>query len=304
MTFPFPTDPALLAVAQGYVMQELIADRVMPRVVTPKKEFKYFRATKAQRMTVPATLVGRKSRPTEVDFSLTETSGSVTDYGLDSGVPQDDIDNAYAGFNPLNNAAAGLTELILLDREVRVAGIFNTATNFGTSETLSGPKQFTDANSNPIAVINAALDGTLHRPNVMVLGTVAWTALKQHPEIVKATQRNSGDAGNASKQAVAELFELDEVIVGTSYINSAARGKNATYDRVWGANIALIKRNPQARLDNGSAFAITAQYRQRLAGAMQDQHIGLRGGQRVRVGESVAELVIDPFAGHLIKDVA
>lgn len=305
MTFPFPTDPALLAVTQGYVMQELIADRIMPRVATPKKEFKYLKLTTSQRLTLPETQVGRKSRPTEVDFSAAEKTASCFDYALDSGVPQDDIDNAYSNYHPLNNAVAGLTELIMLDREKRVAQMMSDGSNFAKSETFTkASDKFSSVDSDPVTKINAALDSTLHRPNTMVLSAGAWTALKNHPHVVKATHRNSGDVGNASRQAVAELFELKEVLVGSAYINTAHRGQTAQYGRVWGSHLALIYLNPNARLDSASSFAITAQYRERLAGAQADQHIGMRGGQRVRVGESVVELIIDPQAGYLFKDVA
>ena len=39
-----------------------------------------------------------------------------------------------------------------------------------------------------------------------------------------------------------------------------------------------------------------------IAGAMADSKIGLRGGQRVRVGETVREKIIAPELGYFIQD--
>ena len=47
------------------------------------------------------------------------------------------MDNAPANYNPRTHAAESITDLVLLGREVRVAELFNTASNFGKSESLS-----------------------------------------------------------------------------------------------------------------------------------------------------------------------
>lgn len=44
-------------------------------------------------------------------------------------------------------------------------------------------------------------------------------------------------------------------------------------------------------------FGFTAEYGTRIAGAEYDSRIGLRGGRRVRVGESVKEIVCAPELG-------
>ena len=44
------------------------------------------------------------------------------------------------------------------------------------------------------------------------------------------------------------------------------------------------------------------QYKTRVVGTINDPNIGLRGGRRVRVGESVKELITAPMAAYLIED--
>lgn len=306
-TAPFPIDPVLTGIVIAYRNPGYIADFVLPRFqpVLTKKEFKYHLFTKAEHFTVPNTAVGRRGQPSEVEFSATEQTGAVLDYGLDDPIPQDDINNQPDGWDIEDDAAASLADLIALDREQRAATLLFTAGNYptGNKDTCEGAEQWSHADSEPVEAINAALDVPLLRPNTMVIGQGAWTTLSTHPHIIKAVQGNSGDRGIASRQQVAQLFELDSVQVGRSFANSAKKGQTASYARVWGKHCALLHLDPQARGDGRRAtFGGTFQYGDRVAGSIPDSKIGLRGGQRVRVGESVKELILASDLGYLFTD--
>jgi hypothetical protein len=75
----------------------------------------------------------------------------------------------------------------------------------------------------------------------MVIGRQAWTKLRSHPHIVNACRGNSTGRGNVTRQEVADLFELAEVVVGDSVPDSRdsprlgdrrRRGVSATDGRV------------------------------------------------------------------------
>ncbi len=302
---PFPTDPVLIAIAVAYTNRALIADMVLPRVGVGLKEFKYFEYDLAEGFTVPDTRVGRKGKPNEVEFSAEEKTGSCEDYGLDDPVPQDDIDQAPANYDPLAHATEYTTNLIQLDREVRAANlVFNPNTYAATHrQTLVGTSQFNDfTNSDPIGVISDALDVPVMRPNIMTIGQTVWSKLSRHPHIVKAAHGNSGDKGRARREDVAELFELDDIYVGQARVNNAKKGQTPSLQRCWGNHISLSYRDMTANTERGLTFGLTAQYNTWMAGSMFDPHIGLRGGQRVRVGESVDELVLANDLGYFIEN--
>ncbi len=309
---PFIVQPALTQIAIAYrnPAVSLIADAVLPRVIVGSSTFKYTIFGKPERFTIPSTLVGRKGRPNQVDFSATETESSTRDYGLDDPVPQEDIDNAKnnPAIDPLGAATEGTTDLILLDREVRVANLVFSAATYptGNKTTLSGTSQWSDYdNSDPVQDIIDALDSCMIRPNVLVLGPRTWTILRAHPKIIAAVYPLGGNAatgGMATRQAVADLFELEEILVGASFFNTAKKGQAASYDRVWGKHAALIHRNRQANTNRGVTFGFTAQFGGRIAGTIQDPNIGLKGGTVVRVGEQVRELVVAPDAGFFFEN--
>jgi hypothetical protein len=305
MPFPFPTDPVLVAISLAYKNPRLIADQIAPRIPVGKKEYKFLKYPKGQMFTVPDTKVGRRGQPNKVNFDAQEEIGACEDYGLDDAVPQDDIDNAPENYNPVEHATEGLRNLILLDREVRVATKVQDPDNFASTNKvqLSGTDRWNDtANSDPIGDITAGIDACIMRPNKAVIGQAAWSKLRQHPDILKAVNKTAGDTGLASREAVAELFELEELIVGEGWVNSAKPGQAVNLQRVWGKNMVLFYQDPTANTQRGMTFMLTPQFGSVVAGQEPDKNIGLRGGVVVRNGETVDEKIIANDLGYLIED--
>jgi len=302
---PFPIQPDLTAVAIGYRNKTLISDGVLPRIPVSKQEFKYLKHDMSEGFTIPDTKVGRKSAPNQISFSATEVTESTRDYGLEDPIPQADINNAPHNYDPIARSTEGLTDLILLDREKRVADLVQNYDNYATSSkvTLSGTDQFSDfVNSDPIEVIMNALDSMIMRGNIAVMGQEVFSMLCRHPKLCKAIHGNSGDVGIVNAKAIADLFNLEAFFVGAAFVNIAKKGQTATLARVWGKHFELIYRNQLADNRSGVTFGFTAQWGSRIAGANPDKNIGLRGGQILRVGESVKEVICANDLGYMIKD--
>lgn len=302
---PFPTDPRLTGIAIAYRNAELIADRILPRVPVGKKEFRWLKFDRAERMTVPETLVGRKSLPNEVDFTGQEEAGMVHDRGLDDVVPNDDISEAPEGYDPRGEAVEGLTDLILLDREIRVASKVMDAANYPAASkvTLAGTDQFSHLSAKPLQLITGYLDTLFVRPNVIVMPVPIWNALRSHPNVVSAISVSGTSNGMITRQQLAQLLEVEEIIVGQGWKNSAKPGQAATIVRVWGGDSMLaFYRNPQATPRRGVTFGYTAQFGTRISGQIPEPKMGLRGSVRFRVGESVNEMIVCNDLAFLFQD--
>lgn len=304
---PFVVTPALCAVAVAYTNGAMIADGVLPRVPVAAQNFKYNKFPMGEFFSPPETKVGRKGQPNQVEFSATETPDSTEDHGLDDPIPESDSMNAAAmpGMpDPKLRAAQGLTELIVLKREVRAASLVFNAANYSAAnkQTLVGTDQWSDyANSNPQADLLEAQDSMIMKGNVGVMGRAVWTVLRQHPKLCKAIFGNNTDAGIISRRQFADHFELDELYVGEGWVNTAKKGQAPAMVRVWGKSAAILHRNMNADTEFGITFGFTAQFGPRVAGEIVDPDIGIRGGVRVRVGESVKELVTAPDLGYLFS---
>lgn len=306
---PFPVTPELTAVSLAYRNRMLIADEVLPRVPVSAQNFKYLSYPKGTFFTIPETKVGRKGRPNTVEFGATEVDGSTQDHALDDEVPQADIINAAAqpGMpDPQMRAVEGLTELIALAREKRASELIFAAANYaaGNKVQLAGNHQWnlTHDDANPLEDITTGLDAMVMRANIMVMGQAVSTKLRMNKYIVKAYNGTLGDSGMVPLAFLKDLFELEDIYVGQGFVNTARKGQAANLVRVWGKHCALLHRNKNADTRGGTTFGFTAQWGTRIAGSQTDPNIGMRGGQRVRVGESVKELMIANDLGYLIED--
>lgn len=302
MNRPYPSDPRLTGIAIAFKNRALIADSVMPRTQVGKTSFKWLEYGFAEGVTLPITIVGRKGRPTEVEFTATEKDGGTEDHALDDVIPLDDVTDAPAGsgIDPIGQATENLTNLIALSREVRVAAKVQNSANFTHFDTLSGTDQFDDAASDPGALILDAIGTPLVRPNIAVTNLAVYNVLRRHPKIVSALNGSGSTNGMVSRQQLAEYLELDEILVGEGWINTAAPGQTPTYTRVWGNNFALIRRAPIVTVRGEPSWGFTAQFGDKVAKQIPEPKLGLRGATRVRVGESVGEIVQSTEAGYLL----
>lgn len=312
---PFVVDPALTAIAIGYRNEAytLIADQVLPRVTVGGEKFKWTKFNAGERLTVPNTRVGRTGAPNRVEFSGTEVDDSVDDYGLDVPIPNSDITEAarlraqgHSLYDPEAEAVEGLADLMLLDREVRIAGIVHNAATYaaGRKVTLSGTSQLSDyTNSTPIPVLKTAIEGTLGpRPNTVVMGFSVWSKLSSHPHIVNAIRGNLTNQGIVTREEFARLFEIKNLLVGESFVNTARKGQTEVLSRVWGKHIAVLHLNPMASRQRSLTFGFTAQYGSKVSGRIEDEDIGLQGGTRIRNGERIKELIVAQDCGYFIEN--
>lgn len=206
--------------------------------------------------------------------------------------------------NPLDVAVNLTTKLIGLDREVRVAArVFNSA-NFGANTvTLSGTGQWSDfVNSNPLNAILTALDVPIYRPNVVVLGQATFTQLRQHPRVIQAVFGTAQTGGAVTRDQLAMVLEVQKVVVGAGFVNTARKGQAVNNQRVWGKHAALLYVDSEAALTSQPCWGFTAQWGDKVAGDMSEPKMGIRGSQRVRVAESVKEVICAPTLGYYFQN--
>lgn len=312
MKFPFVPAPQYTAIALAYRNRQMIADEVLPRTPVLAREFKYDLHTKADTFQVPSTLVGRKGSPNEVEFSATEVDSSVKDYGLDDVVPREDIEAAASkpGLDPLGRATEGVTNLIALDREIRAADLVFAAATYpvGNKVQLSGNDQWNEyaqSASDPMEDILTGKEAALMPYNVCTMGEAVWYALRRHPKLLAAYYPvNASGGGILSLAQFAEMFEFEKVLVGRAYKATNKPGQTLALSRVWGNHFQMMHQNPLASLKGGSGitFGATAEHGGRFASTMDEPKVGLKGATRVRVGETLRELVTASDCGYFIED--
>ncbi len=312
---PFPVDPVLTAIAIGYSnpAQSLIADQVLPRMPVGQETFKWTEYPLAEAFTLPDNRVGRRGQVNQIEFTGEERESSVEDFGLDTPIPYSDITAAAAAragklsaYDPEAHSTEWLTKINELLREVRVANLIQDPSIYAAERQvqLSGASQLSDyENSDPIGVLLAAVEGTLiFRANKLAMGQPTWAVIRRHPKLINAVKGGLTTEGLIRREQLADLLEIQEVLVGEAYVNTAKPGQTATMARAWGKSIAALYIDP-APGPNDITFGFTAQFGTKIAGRIEDKDIGLEGGVRIREGERVKELVVAKDVGYLIEDV-
>lgn len=313
----FPSDPELQAVAMAYRWPGGIADLVTPRVPVGAPAFEWWLHDRSEELTLPDTRIGRKGQLNQVEFSAEKKTDSIIEYGLSSPVPQYDMLPGVrpSWYNPRARAVTGVMKLVELRREKRAADLYFNAATYptGNKQTLSGTSQFTHADSRPVKLLLETMDNMVMRPNTFVFNEPGWTAFRRHPEVTGAlvsaangnTPITSSIGAMASEQAVKDLFQIENLFIGKSRINTANKGQTPALSRLWGNHLAMYYMDPDAFTPDANTitFGLTAQFADRIARSFLAEEMGLLGGEHVVAGEMLKELIIAPDLGYLFSNV-
>lgn len=145
-------------------------------------------------------------------------------------------------------ATRALSRAAYLRRELTWVTSFFTTSIWGTDSTPS--VTWDDPTSDPISDIENGIETILKatgfRPNVMSMGYSVWKALKQHHMILARVSAvtNVQTLREVTRQQVAQLFELDEILVGEVTYNTANSGAAISMDFAAGKNALLAYRAP------------------------------------------------------------
>ncbi|MFB2554027.1 major capsid protein [Ensifer soli] len=162
---------------------------------------------------------------------------------LESKVPREYARDASAvpGIDLGMRASSKVMNSLTLTLENDQARLATNAANYDAAhkETLSGTDQWKHASSKPTAIISEARQAIRSScgmyPNVMVLGPVAYAALKDN-EYITNRFRN---VDIVTADMLAKLFELDQVVEGRAVVADDA----GAFSDVWG-NYAVLAYAP------------------------------------------------------------
>ena len=127
----------------------------------------------------------------------------------------------------------------------------------GTNEV----RQWDDyTNSDPLNDVanakEAILESTGYEPNKLVMGYAVWTALKNHPDIIdriKYGQTAGEGPARVTLEALAALFELDQILVSKAIENTAKEGQTASHSFIAGKKALLCYATPTPTLEEPTA---------------------------------------------------
>ena len=265
---------ALTNVSVAYFQDEanFIADKVFPMIPVVHQTDQYFVWSLADFFRDEAQQRADGAESAGSGFNLTTQSYSAAVYALHKDIGPQIRANADPAIDIDVTTTRALTQKLLIKRDRifvqkflttglwtgGVGGTDAVGTAGGTPGTTTPPLWSDDANGDPFTDIATAqtgiLQGTGFMPNVLTLGWKVYQALRKHPLVVDRIKYTSQpDAKSITPALLAQMFDVEEVVVSKAVYNAAAEGLTANTSFIVGANALLAYKASAPSLNEPTA---------------------------------------------------
>lgn len=235
-------DAALTNLSVGYRNSAFIADELAPVVPVRKQSDKYFvydEAREVFRQSDDRRAPGAEAN--EVNFALSSDNYYCEDHALTSVIPDEERENADPVIQPNIDRTEFLRAKIDLNKEIELADMLTDATVLTQSATLAGASQWSDPTSDPIAAIEAQkatiMASVQTLPNTLVLPYQVYAKVRVHPKIIERIAY--GSVGAVNEALLAQIFDVERVLVPRAFKNTASPGQAPAMSYVWGKHALL-----------------------------------------------------------------
>jgi hypothetical protein len=301
--------PLLSQIAVDFKNRDYIADKILTPVSVPKMLGQYLVWDQGVTFKIPKTEMAQNGQANMLEVKATKTPFSLTTHAQQAVIDELEIDQApEAQIQAMKTSK--LANVLLLQREIAVAAALTTGASFGSqTDALAGDECWDHADALPINQIMTAADLLPQRPNTLVLGRPAWSALRTNAQILDAL-RGVAAPGTATIEQVQRLFELDRILVGDAFKDTAGEGLAATKASIWGDNALLcyVDPSPPSPLMDQPTLGYLPTYGGGSVPTMRtfswvDQNYGTGSGvRRIKVETAYSVLLSAPSMGFLFTN--
>ncbi len=256
----------------------------------------------------PTDVIPPNGKPNEASENVTLGNVNLAPFALAESIDvwtQDMMSPVVADLiDPTQNVLNGLE----FNREVRISTILSTAGNFGanTAAVAAADRWDTAGGGNPGGVVDtavAALDRAGPGRLVAYCDDPTYRALKRNP-VVLDTFKYGGSTPTtprfATREMLAEFFEVDELLVGKAPRITSQEGITPdVYGDIWGTHVFGVLWVPNAPSRRSAGFGVTlAQARRQLT--WTDLSAGLRGKVWTKVSTAEVHPILSQVSGYLV----
>lgn len=235
-------DNVLSQMAMGYRPEGFIADAIFPVVSVAKQSDLYMVFNRGDRLRIEETTRAPGTLARRVTEDIGSASYFARNYALAAAAVLEDKANA----DPMmltqvyNNKATYILDKLLLDWERRVALLVTSGSNVGSSSAVTSAW---NGAGNPIGNINTALDNVYGangvRPNRIVMGVNAWRAFRRDSNVRNLIFGTNNGGGYPNVQQAASLFDVDQILIGGAFQNTAQEGQAETLASIWNDQVLV-----------------------------------------------------------------
>lgn len=239
-----------------------IAARMFPNVPVQKQGDLYFTYPKGSWFKDEARPRAPGTETAGGGYTMSSDSYFCNPIGFHKDVDDQLRSNADAPINVDRDATEFVTQKMLLKRDIDwKARYFTTSVWTGSTSgsDITPGTLWSAALSTPIADITAQIFSihgkTGYKPNKLCLGPAVWQVLKNHPDFLDRVKygADGGRPAQVSLKLLAEILELDEVMVAEAVQNTAVEGATDAMGFMFGKHALLCYAAPTPSLMAPSA---------------------------------------------------
>lgn len=248
------TNQPLTNLSQRYNWAEGIAEQVFP-VLPVAKETDLYYVYSQEGLRMDETLRANRAESNVVGQDYSSSTYTLQEHALKELISDRDRLNMDLPLNLDADATLHLTEKILIRREVEVARLAFTTTNWGQNATIASGSAWDTQTSTPISDVLTATTNIMRtgaiRANRGVMGVQVFNRLKVHSTTIDRIRYTQ--LGLVTEDLLGPLFDLDKVLVGKSVRNTNAEGVAASNSFIWGSDMLVYNYAERPSLRSASA---------------------------------------------------
>jgi hypothetical protein len=250
------------------------------------------------------------------EFKFETTTFTCEEHGAEEPVDDKEAEMYSEYFVAEQIAAMRARRAVLSNYEARVAAaVFNTSTWTGATLTTTVGTEWSNASSGkPVDDVNAAgnimYENSGFYPNALVINRRVFRNLKNNAQVIdRITAAGAGQAakpGEISAELLAQVFDVDYVIVGGATKNGANEGQTASLSAFWSNEYAMVCRIATSSDIREPCIGRTFHWAadgSSIGGTAEQYREEQTRSNIIRVRHDVDELIIMPAAGHLLSNI-
>jgi len=228
--------------------RKYIGAKVLPPAVVGHQSANFLRLAIASVLNkVEDTVRAPKGEYTRGDFEWDQDSYVTLDHGVEEEIDDRQLAMYRGEINADRIHTQRAIDRVLTAYENEVAtAVFNTSTWTGSALTTSvGTPWTTESSADPIGDIDAAGEkvraGIGMMPNTLIATDFAIKRIKRCDQIVDRLKYSGhDDPKNVSLAALADLLEVETILVARSHKNTNDDGQTASLSRMWDQTMAMV----------------------------------------------------------------
>jgi len=312
------TDMASLAQAYSQKESDFIADTVAPFVPVTSLVGKYRVFDERTFFDRPETANSKNVDPNQIEYGSSYTNFDLSGKALAvwmSDIDRDEAINMYgsvAKWRKINTLL--LARLLMLDREIRVADLYQTTGNFDTNMVASLTAWSGVATVPKKDVIDNIYGSyPLYAPMThIILPHDVWYTLKTHADVRSDVTVGVGKRGKGittvDDEALNHYFDT-QVVVGHAMYNSTPASSTMTASRIWANYVTPVHLGDPGGDELSPSFAVTFKLKSTsfpnvdgwTVRSYRRESPGVVGGEMLAVGYWTDEQVYSQKLGWSLK---